>query len=339
MSDKNDYVNIAISSRIRLARNLSNYPFPIIMDFAQGQSVIKEIRKIFMEESSEGFANRLDFIKVDKLDPIDKVALVEKHLISQELCAGKENVAVIIGYEGKISIMINEEDHLRIQCIFPGLDLDGAWNLCNKLDNLIQEKIDFAYDKKLGYLTSCPTNVGTGLRASVMLHLPCLSSTGYLKNILEACGKLGIAVRGMYGEKSGALGNMYQISNQVTLGLSEEEIIKNINDIAIQIIEQERNLQAELYKKNAYKFEDRVFRALGTLTNARVLTSEESFKLLSDLRQGLDLNLIEGIKAEDLNELTYKIQSANLQKLSGKSLSPEERDIKRAELVRECLKK
>lgn len=339
ITDKKIDTNIAISSRIRLARNISDYPFPIIMDSIQGQNVIQEVRKVLMEESSQGFASRLDFIEIDKLDSVDKVALVEKHLISHELCAGKENVAAIIGCEGKISIMINEEDHLRIQCIYPGMNLDDAWTLCDKLDSLIQEKIDFAYDKQLGYLTSCPTNVGTGLRASVMMHLPSLSATGYLKNILNACGKLGIAIRGMYGEKSGALGNIYQISNQVTLGQTEEEIIKNVSNIALQIMGQERKVQAELYKKNSYKFEDKVFRALGTLSNARLLTSEESLNLLSDLRQGLDLNLVEGIKAEDLNELTYKIQAANLQKLSGKKLTPEERAIKRAELVRESLGK
>ncbi len=330
---RNIYSDIAISSRVRLARNISHLPFPNRMKPGQGEDVVKKVKEALLE-SSESFGQSLQFMDIDKLGSVDCQTLVEKHLISPELCDGRMNAAVIIGYNEKISIMINEEDHLRIQSIYPGMELEEAWKLCNKLDCLIQEKIDLAYDAKLGYLTCCPTNVGTGIRASVMMHLPSLSITGYLKNIFEACGKLGVAIRGMYGENSEASGNIYQISNQVTLGLTEEEIIASIKSIALQIMDQERTLRQELYKKNSYRFEDMIFRSLGTLGNARILTSEESLKLLSDVRLGVDMGLIKGLKPEDLNEITVSIQPANLQKMAGRNLSHEERDVRRAEYVR-----
>lgn len=324
---------IAISSRVRLARNIACIPFPGRMDDGQGDAVMSKVWDS-ISGSSEAVANKLDFYYIGKMDPVDRQILVEKHLISPNLGESKGKSAVIISRDEKISIMINEEDHLRIQCIFPGMQLDSAWQLCNKLDVLFEEKIDFAYDRKLGYLTCCPTNVGTGIRASVMLHLPALSMTGYIGNILDACGKLGIAVRGIYGENSEASGNMFQISNQVSLGQTEEEIVTSVNNIALQIIEQEKMLRKELYNQNPYRFEDRIFRSLGLLSNARIMTSEESLKLLSDVRLGVDMGIICGINIETLNEMMLVIQPAYIQKLAGKTLSPDERDIRRAELIR-----
>ncbi|OGO81548.1 MAG: protein arginine kinase, partial [Clostridiales bacterium GWC2_40_7] len=292
-----------------------------------------------ISQSSEAMANNLVLMKIGKLDPIDRQILVEKHLISPELGESKRESAVIISRDEIISIMINEEDHLRIQCIFPGMLLDDAWKLCSKLDVLFEEKIDFAFDKKLGYLTCCPTNVGTGIRASVMLHLPALGMTGYIKGILEACGKIGIAVRGIYGENSEASGNMFQISNQVTLGQTEEEIISSVKNVATQIIEQEKMLRKELYNQNPYRFEDRIYRSLGLLSNARIMTAEESLKLLSDVRLGVDMGTIEGISMEILNEIMLVTQPAYIQRLAGRTLSPDERDIRRAELIRNSLGK
>jgi len=233
--------------------------------------------------------------------------------------------------------MINEEDHLRIQCLFPGLQLDKAWELCDKIDSLLEENIDYAFSEKYGYLTCCPTNLGTGIRASAMLHLPALTMTGYIRGMLDACGKLGIAVRGIYGENSEALGNLFQISNQITLGLSEEEIINNVTNIGNQIINQERTLRAELYRQNPYRFEDKVYRSLGILSNARIISSEESFKLISDVRLGVDMGIIKNIDVAKLNEILLYIQPANLQKIFDRTLSPDERDIKRADLIREKL--
>ena len=327
---------IAISSRVRLARNIDGIPFPTRMAPEQGSTVIKKVWDS-ISDRSQAVAKDLVLISISKMNPVDRQILVEKHLISPELGDGKRDSAVIISRDEKISIMINEEDHLRIQCIFPGMQLDNAWKLCNKLDVLFEEKMDFAYDKNLGYLTCCPTNIGTGIRASVMLHLPALGMTGYIKSILETCSKLGIAVRGIYGENSEAHGNMFQISNQVSLGLTEEEIIASVNNVTAQIIGQEKMLRKELYNQNPFKFEDRIYRSLGLLSNARIITSEESLKLLSDVRLGVDIGTIGGITIETLNEIMLIIQPAYIQRLAGKALTPDERDVRRAELIRSRL--
>lgn len=221
--------------------------------------------------------------------------------------------------------------------MFSGMQLDNAWKLCDKVDTLFEEKLEFAFSKNYGYLTSCPTNLGTGMRASVMLHLPALVMTGYIGGILEACGKLGMAVRGLYGENSEASGNMFQISNQITLGLSEEEIISSITNAASQIIEQERNLRNEIYKQDTYRLEDRVYRSFGIFSNARIISTEECLKLLSDVRLGVVMGIIKNVDISLLNEIMLLIQPATLQKIEGKPLSPEERDIKRAEIIRDKL--
>jgi Arginine kinase len=325
--------DIAISSRVRLARNINNLPFPNRMTPDQGRNVIKIVSEA-ISGSSEAFASNMVMYGIKDMNAIERQVLVEKHLISPDLGESKKDSAVIISKDEKISIMINEEDHLRIQCIFPGMRLDEAWKLCNKLDLLLEEKMDFAFDKNLGYLTCCPTNVGTGIRASVMLHLPALAMTGYMKNILEACSKFGITVRGIYGENTEASGNMYQISNQVSIGQTEEEIIASVNNVADQIIEQEKLVRNELYNQNPFRFEDRVFRSLGVLSNARIMTSEESLKLLSDVRLGVDMNTIVGINIKTLNDIILMIQPAYLQKTAGKLLTPEERDVRRADIIR-----
>jgi protein arginine kinase len=217
------------------------------------------------------------------------------------------------------------------------MQIEEAWKLCSGIESALDKKLGFAFDKSYGYLTCCPTNIGTGIRASVMLHLPALSMTGYIKGILETCGKVGVAVRGLYGENSEAEGNMFQISNQVTLGQTEEEIIAGISNITAQIAEQEKMLRMELYRQNPVRFEDKIFRSLGLLRNARLISSEESLKLISDVRLGLIMGLLQGMELEDLNELTLMIQPAYLQKIYGEQLKPDERDQKRAELIRRKL--
>ncbi|MDP4092311.1 MAG: protein arginine kinase [Bacillota bacterium] len=340
LDDKESYgpdSDVVVSSRIRLARNFSKYPFPFRMSKEQGLKVLDEARESIL--NNEKLSNeKFLFVDVNQLDSISKHVLVEKHLISPDLEESQKDSGVIISQDGIISIMINEEDHLRLQCIFKGMNIDKAWNKCNELDNIIGEKVDFAYSNDYGYLTCCPTNVGTGIRASAMLHLPALTMTGYIRSILEACTKLNVAVRGLYGENSEASGNMFQISNQVTLGQSEEEIVSHITRIIDQIIEQERVLRLELHKQNPYKFEDRVCRSFGLLCTARIVSAEEAVKLLSDVRLGANLGIIDDIDVNKVDELMVLIQPANLQKISGSLLNPYERDIKRAELIRKTLK-
>lgn len=329
--------DVAISSRIRLARNLDAYPFTPRLARVQRAEILEKVRDA-VYNSSDLEVSSLSYVELQLLKPVDKQLLVEKHLISPEFAEGDINRAVIMSADGRISIMVNEEDHLRLQCIFPGMQIDEAWKLCSRLDSKLEEKLDFAFDKSSGYLTCCPTNTGTGIRASVMLHLPALSMTGYIKGILETCSKLGVAVRGTYGENSEASGSMFQISNQVTLGQTEEEIIAGISTITSQIAEQERMLRAELYRQNPVRFEDKIFRSLGLLLNARIISAEESLKLLSDVRLGIIMGLMTGMELEDLNEMMLMVQPAYLQKLSGVQLLPDERDQKRAGFIRKKLK-
>ncbi|HHW47551.1 MAG TPA: protein arginine kinase [Clostridiaceae bacterium] len=330
--------DIVISSRVRLARNLERYPFPFRMSREQSLKLLSEIKDIVIKSSATA-ADNFYFVDIQKLNPVDRQVLVEKHLISPDLAESQIESAAIISKDETISIMVNEEDHIRIQCLYPGMQIDAAWQLCNNLDKLFEEKVDYAFSKDFGYLTCCPTNIGTGIRASVMLHLPALVMTGYIRNILEACSKLSIAVRGMYGENTEAAGNMFQISNQVTLGQTEQEIIANITSVASQIIEQERTIRNELYKQNPYRFEDKIYRSLGIFTNARIMTSEECMKLISDVRLGIDMGIIKTIDRNTLDKIMLLTQPANLQKTIGKPLSPEERDLRRAELIRELIKR
>ena len=338
MQDKNPVSihDVAISSRVRLARNLEAYPFTTRMTGSQSSEILQKVRNALF--SSVQADTAFTYLEMNSISPLDRQLLVEKHLISPEFANGEFSRAAIISKDEKVCIMVNEEDHLRLQCIIPGMHLDEAWKVCNDLDTKLDEKLGFAFDKTYGYLTCCPTNIGTGIRASVMLHLPALSMTGYIKNVLETCSKIGVAVRGAYGENSEASGNMFQISNQATLGQTEEEIIAGINNITTQISEQERVLRDELYKQNPMRFEDRVFRSLGLLQNARIISSEESLKLLSDVRLGAIMGLVQGIDLKKLNDLMIMIQPAYLQKVSGGQLRPEDRDQRRAELLRRMLK-
>jgi protein arginine kinase len=328
--------DVAISSRVRLARNLSEFPFPYKMSREQAEKVVQKVKNAVFN-SSASIVKDLLFIDMQSLNPLDKQALVEKHLISPEMVQNNSGNGVILSKDEKVSILVNEEDHLRIQCLFSGIQLENAWQLCKSVDEILEEKVDYAFRSDYGYLTCCPTNIGTGIRASAMLHLPALVMTGYIREILEACSKLGVAVRGIYGEHSEALGNMFQISNQVTLGQSEEEIVSNINNVACQVIEQEKTLRNELYKQNSYRFEDMVYRSFGLFSNARVISTEESLKLLSDVRLGVCMGIIKDVDIETLNKIMLLIQPANLQKASNRALSADERDIKRAEIIRSKL--
>ncbi|ACL74713.1 protein arginine kinase [Ruminiclostridium cellulolyticum] len=330
-SEKGPEFDIAVSSRVRLARNFADIPFSARINPKQQAELIKRMQEIMEEFTTYG---KLMFADMNTLHPVDRLSLMERHLISPELADSKGSSGAFINENENVSIMVNEEDHLRVQSIFPGIQLEKGYKVCDEIDSLIAEKADYAFDDKYGYLTSCPTNLGTGMRASVMLHLPALVMTGYMKSILESCNKVGVAVRGIYGENSEAVGDMFQVSNQITLGRKEEETISSIDGICKQIIDREKALRLQLYKKNLYKFEDKIFRSYGILKNARVLSSQECFKLLSDVRLGVSMGIIKDIDIVTLNETIVLSQPATLQKISGNQLEQDQRDIKRAELIR-----
>lgn len=245
--------------------------------------------------------------------------------------------AFILDDKETISIMINEEDHVRIQCITGGLNLEEVYDVSEKIDDLLEENLEYAFDEKLGYLTACPTNVGTGLRASVMLHLPSLSLNNQINGLLNALAQVGMTIRGLYGEGSKAIGNIYQISNQVTLGRSEEEILSNLKALVLQIINQEIISRENLMKKYKYELEDKIYRALGVLKSAVLLNSSECLKLLSDVRLGVEMGIIKDVNGITLNKLLVESQPATIQKIYGESLSNKDRDFNRAKFVREKL--
>lgn len=326
--------DIVISSRIRLARNLDNFPFPHWANSKQSQQALQMI------EEAKG---KIDYLKntsvfrLAELDSVDKQFLVERHLISQEHAQKTDNKAVIIDQEEIIAIMVNEEDHLRIQLMQSGYNLFEAWNIINRIDDELGKQLIFSFLPEWGYLTACPTNTGTGMRGSVMLHLPALVMTGQINRVLAAVAKLSFTTRGLYGEGTQATGNFFQISNQVSLGHSEEEIIENINGLIKQIIDQETQAREILLSKNRTLIEDRISRSFGVLRNARIISSQETIELLSMVRLGIDLGMVKHIDRSTINELFITIQPAHLQKLENNKLTSQERDIKRAELIRKNL--
>ncbi|MCF6411885.1 protein arginine kinase [Pseudalkalibacillus salsuginis] len=329
--------DIVLSSRIRLARNLENHVFPIISNEQQADKVNRQIRKHY-ENQTYGNVGVLSYIDIDDLKPIEKRVLVEKHLVSPNLTEDPKYSGVLMSDEEHVSIMINEEDHLRIQCLFPGFQLIEALTLASGIDDWFEEKLNYAFDEQHGYLTSCPTNVGTGMRASVMMHLPALVLTQKIHRIVPAINQLGLVVRGIYGEGSEAQGNVFQVSNQMTLGKSEQDIIEDLRGVVIQLIEEERSARKNLLESSRIQLEDRVYRSLGILSNSRIIQSKEATKCLSDVRLGIDLKLIEGISNTILNELMILTQPGFLQQYAGEALSPDERDIRRATLIRERVK-
>lgn len=327
--------DIVLSSRIRLARNFADVNFPIL-----GEEL--ELKKVneFMEQ---GYAKQtfneykeFQFISMDKLSPIERKMLVEKHLISPNL-AKFPHSGVLISENEQVSIMINEEDHLRIQLYLPGYQLTKALEKAFDLDDWIEEEVNYAFDEKCGYLTSCPTNVGTGMRASVMMHLPALALTKQLNRMVPAINQFGIVVRGIYGEGSESLGNIYQISNQITLGKSENDIVFDLQGVVKQLIEQERHARKYMMQNLGLSLEDRIFRSYGTLQHSRIIESKEASKCISDVRLGIDLGIIENISKNILNELMILTQPGFLQHYADKKLTARERDIFRASLIRERL--
>lgn len=327
--------DIVISTRVRLARNVDKTPFTHWAGSRQREQVLLLGREA-AEKSS--LLKGATYFKMAALPELDRQFLIERHLMSPEHAFEPEYKALIMEPREIISIMINEEDHFRIQVIQSGFNLRDASSLANKLDAELNETINFAYSVKWGYLTACPTNVGTGMRASLMLHLPALVITRQMNKVLQALGKLGIAVRGLYGEGTEALGNFFQISNQVTLGRPEEDILGNFERTMNQIITREAQARRLLLAKDKEELSDKIFRAYGTLKNARIITSQETINLMSVVRFGVNLGLLPAVNIKTVNEIFIMSQPAHLQKLENRILTSDQRDMKRADLIREKLK-
>ena len=322
--------DVVISSRVRLARNLADFPFK---DKAK-QEDLEQILKIIKEiVPSIGYG--LKYIELRNIDNITKLTLIENHLISPEFATNK-NGAILINDEENICIMINEEDHIRIQVFSSGQELEELLNLAIEIDEKIDGLVTYATNEKYGYLTSCPTNVGTGLRASVMVHLPALTLTGNIEKVLNVVNNFGMNSRGVYGEGTQSKGNIYQISNNQSLGLIEKEIIKNIKTITEKVIEQER-LARKYLTKRQIDLEDRVYRAYGILANAMKLSSEECRKLLSDVKLGTDLGIIKELDDMKVSKLETYTKPGNLQKYLAKELDAYDRDIERSKVVKQIL--
>lgn len=328
----NQYDPVVISSRIRLARNLKNDTFPLYSSKEEAENTLNKIRDAVEDVFPNG---EYKFYNLEQLEPRDRMRFMEDHLISPGLVEQTGKSAFYLRDDEKATIMINEEDHLRLQTLFPGLRLNEAWEECENIDDLLESKLDYAFHAEYGYLTSCPTNVGTGLRASVMLHLPAMTITGYIMGLMDALKRIGLTIRGIYGEGTEAVGHLYQVSNQLTLGETESEIIKKIDEIATEIRNREQNTRTFILENKRIELEDKVYRALGILQNARMITSNEAMEQISIVKLGYDLGLIESEKYENLIKLMLDIKPGNIQNKSNKAMNRTERDILRANIIRE----
>lgn len=323
-----------ISSRVRLARNLNDTTFP-------GHAA-KEVRDRVWNDvllAFDSLGNEAEFFhwRMDELNSLERELLFERHLISAELAERKTGSGIFVSGDECRAVMVNEEDHIRLQSLQPGLTLQKALEGAEALDDDLEKMLAYAFSSKLGYLTACPSNVGTGMRASVMLHLPGLCLTQEIKPVINAVSKIGLAVRGMWGEGSEASGHMFQVSNQITLGKTEMEVISHLNQIVSEVIEHEKNARLRLMESQPVRVHDHIGRAYGILAHAAVMNSGEALDLLSGLRLGIDLKLMPEITRRDVDQLLIQIQPAHLQRAAGATLSSEERDMKRAQLIRQFL--
>jgi len=325
---------VVISSRIRLARNVRGFPFPGWGKKPDRVKVAQEIRPAVegLPELAGCFAESMD-----NLPSLDKQLLVERHLISREHAAKGAGSALVLNREESLCFMINEEDHIRMQALRPGLQLREVWETINHVDSRLEQHLDYAFTHEWGYLTACPTNLGTGIRVSAMLHLPGLVLAEQINQIIQSVNKLGLAVRGLYGEGTEALGNVFQVSNQMTLGETEEAIVERLNKVLAQIIEHEDNARIRLLEKKPKVLLNHIGRAFGTLANCHIISSKETMNLLSLLKLGMDLGLFPGVERGIVDELFLITQPAHLQRQSAGKLGADERDLRRAEMLRERL--
>ena len=327
--------DIVISSRIRLARNVAGYPF---------LSKATEAQQAELQRTLRGHIEQLDlsdpmfYVDVENTDELDRRVLVERHLISRQQAEGQGSRGVAIGGRETVALMVNEEDHLRIQALRNGLQLDELWTEISRIDDMLAARLDYAFHKRYGYLTACPTNVGTGIRVSVMLHLPALRMAGEMDRVIRAARDLRLAIRGLHGEGTEASGDFYQVSNQTTLGRTEEDILEDFKHIVIpKIVDYEKRARQLLVREKAVALDDKIWRAYGLLTSARALSSDETLALLSHLRMGINLGRIDQLDMATVNELFVLTQPAHLQKLRETVLDGEERSAVRADYIRKRL--
>lgn len=325
--------DVAISTRIRIARNLKEFVFPLYLSLEDSDNLTNTI----LDSMKDIIYDNYKFLRIRDLSIKERLMYIEEHLISPGLARQIDKSSFLLRDDEKVTIMINEEDHLRIQTLLPGLNLDEAWKLCSDIDDKLESRLNFAYHGDLGYLTACPTNVGTGMRASVMLHLPCLTMTKHINSLTEAIRKMGLTVRGLYGEGTEAIGNLYQISNQTTIGESEEEIINKLNKLIIQIVNKERNVRDYLKEKKGLELEDKIYRSFGILKYSRLMSSKEAMNHLSALKLGFDSGYISNNFDINIFELMIDIMPATIQKKINGDLDKEQRDKIRADIIRKYL--
>lgn len=320
--------DVVISSRIRFARNIKGYKFPITMSDKEKIDIINLLKR-------KVDTKKYNFLNMNDIDDTTKLSLMEQHIISKEFVPNDLG-AIITNEDSSIVAMINEEDHLRMQAFEPGFNIDKCYRKLEEFTDKLGEKVEYIKNDKYGYITSCPTNVGSGMRVSVMLHLPALARIGLLNKLLDQAASIGVSVRGLYGENTNSDGYMYQISNQKTLGMSDENIISGIKAIVTSIVEQERKAR-EVLKDGNIQFEDEIFRAYGILKNARVISEEEALKLLSKVRLGVAIRMIDDIDLKRVQELMVNILTNTLKLLKKQDFSRQEELIARGNYLREVL--
>lgn len=332
--------DIVISSRVRLARNVDNLLFPHRMTPEDKEKLIDSVNETISSSSFKKNTGEMKLLRMDEISGLDREFLLEKHLISPNMLDQYHNRGIVLGLDESISILINEEDHFRIQSFFSGLNLQDAYVIADKVDDALEKFYSYAYHEKFGYLTSCPTNIGTGVRFSVMMHLPALSMTGSLKDVQKSLKHEGFVIRGFFGEGSEGYGSLYQISNQFTIGVKEEDIMIGLEKRINEIIVKEKESREQLFKQKQYEMEDMIYRAYGSLKYAVLLTTKEGMNNVSLIRLGLErgMNFEVEIDYKQLNSLIVLAQPAGLQSYFGKLMSPEERDRQRPKLFKEILK-
>ncbi|HOK95568.1 MAG TPA: protein arginine kinase [Anaerohalosphaeraceae bacterium] len=323
---------VVISSRIRLARNIAGYEFLPCLSPARQRQLEDRLREILL---SIDLGKKVFFIDIDQASDVERTLLTERYLISRRHALGKGPRGVVIAEDEAFTAMIHEEDHLRIQVFAAGLQLNACWDRINRIDDAIEQKIDYAFDPRLGYLTACPTNLGTGIRVSVMLHLPGLKMTGQMEKFITAARDCDMAVRGLFGEGTEATGDFFQLSNQVTLGISEKQVVEDFTThIVPRIIAYETQCRQALLEQRPQLLDDKIYRALGVLRSACLISSQEALFLLSNVRLGVNLGRIKNIDIATINELFMLTQPAHLQIRAGRILDPDQRDTLRAEIIR-----
>ncbi len=323
--------DVVLSSRVRLARNIEGIPFPERATEEQQDKVIEICKNAVFDSDI-----KLNYIDIGAMKDYEKQAIAECHIISPQMMDNSIKRALLLSDDSSVSVLVNEEDHLRIQCMAAGLELDKCFEKANRIDDSLEQTADFAFDSQFGYLTCCPTNVGTGMRASVMVHLPALTISGGINSVIDSLSQLGMTVRGIFGEGSKATGDIYQISNQTTLGESEENILERFEQIITEVIGKERELRTTIYNADKYHIEDKLMRSFGILTNAVILTSAEAMTRLSDVRFATELGIIKDMSLQKLNTAIYAVLPANIVK-NYNLTDPTERDLKRAEIIKEIL--